>query len=191
MTLVSLFLIIVTLTCEVNLLVKFSKSALRKQGDKLISFDETVTFPEDTFFSLSNLRGLKNVRVWGDAQYFVEQDCLNVRFTVEGVMIVPCALTDVDVDYPFEEDREVAYSFVKVEGGEDVIEVKKDVLDLMPVVFETIILEVPLKVVSEGAQILQSGKGWELIQDGDLVSDQEEFDPRLSKLRDLLPKQEK
>lgn len=172
--------------------MKFSKSALRKQGDKLISFDETVTFPADTFFSLSNLRGLKDVRVWGDAHYFVDQERLDVRFTVEGIMVVPCALTDVDVDYPFVEDRDVVFSFVKVDTDEDVIEVKKDVVDLMPSVFETIICEVPLKVVSEGAKVLTSGKGWELIQDSDLrENDKEEFDPRLSKLRDLLPKQEK
>lgn len=171
--------------------MKYSKSELRKRGDQLFSFDEEITFPADTFFSLSNLRGLKDVRVWGDAQYFVDDERFHVRFTVEGIMIVPCALTNVDVDYPFCEERDVVYSFVKVIDDEDVIEVKKDVVDVMPVIFETIICEVPLKVVSEGATVLAKGKGWEFISDEQHVDEKEEFDPRLSKLRELLPKVEK
>ena len=171
--------------------MKFSKSELRKRGDQIFSFDEEIAFDSNTFFSLSSLRGLKDVRVWGDAQYFVDSEQFNVHFTVEGVMIVPCALTNVDVDYPFYEERDVVYSFVKVIDDEDVIEVKKDVVDLMPVIFETIICEVPLKVVSEGASVQAKGKGWEFISDEASVDEKEEFDPRLSKLRELLPKVEK
>ena len=167
--------------------LKFSRSELAKKGLEPFSFDEEIQFPEETFQSLSGLRGLKDVRVQGSAQFFANEEHLLVNFTVEGVMILPCALTNVDVDYPFSEEREVLFSFVKEKDEDDeIIEAKKGIADLMPVIFETIICEVPLKVVSPNATILRKGDGWELISEEDLANQEEEFDPRLAKLRELL-----
>ena len=79
------------------------------------------------------------------------------------------------------------FSYAKEKNvDEEIIEEKKGVAALMPVVFETIICEVPLKVVSPNAEIKRKGNGWELISDEDLANQTEEFDPRLAKLRELL-----
>lgn len=167
--------------------LKFSRSELSKKGIEPFDFEESVTFPPEAFTSLSGLRGLKDVRVFGNAQFYVNEERLLVNFTVEGTMILPCALTNVDVDYPFSEEREVIFSFMKEKDvDDDIIEAKKGIADLMPVVFETIICEVPLKVVSPNAEIKRKGNGWELISDEDLANQTEEFDPRLAKLRELL-----
>ncbi|MBR3840634.1 MAG: DUF177 domain-containing protein [Erysipelotrichales bacterium] len=167
--------------------MKFSRSELSKKGIEPFDFEESVTFPPEAFTSLSGLRGLKDVRVFGNAQFYVNEERLLVNFTVEGTMILPCALTNVDVDYPFSEEREVIFSFMKEKDvDDDIIEAKKGIADLMPVVFETIICEVPLKVVSPNAEIKRKGNGWELISDEDLANQTEEFDPRLAKLRELL-----
>lgn len=167
--------------------LKFSRSELSKKGVEPFDFEESVVFPPEAFISLSGLRGLKDVRVFGNAQFYVNEERLLVNFTVEGTMILPCALTNVDVDYPFSEEREVMFSFSKEKDiDDDIIEAKKGIADLMPVVFETIICEVPLKVVSPNAEIKRKGNGWELISDEDLANQTEEFDPRLAKLRELL-----
>ena len=171
--------------------LKFARSELSKKGIEPFEFEESVTFPPEAFISLSGLRGLNDVRVFGNAQYYANEEHLLVKFTVEGTMIVPCALTNVDVDYPFSEEREVIFSFTKEKDvDEEIIEAKKGVADLMPVVFETLICEVPLKVVSPNAEIKRKGKGWELISDEDLANQAEEFDPRLAKLRELLKREE-
>lgn len=62
-------------------------------------------------------------------------------------MILPCALTLEDVDYPFDIDSTEVFSFEKPDPLEDVHEAKKDVVDFTPIVFSNIMLEVPMRVV--------------------------------------------
>jgi len=184
------FFIIITLTCEV-ITLKFLKSELQKHGGAPVPFEETVTFPKDMYFTVSGLRSLRDVRVWGEAQYYTNEEQLRVNFVVEGTMIVPCALTNVDVEYPFSEKRDVVFSFVKLEDSDsEILEAKKGIADLMPVIFETIICEVPLKVVSKEAEIKRQGNGWVLLSEEEAENQQEEFDPRLAKLRELLKNEE-
>lgn len=180
-----------TLTCEVMTL-KFNKVELQKRGSEPFSFEESVLFPEDMYFSISGLRGLRDVRVWGEAQYYTNEEQLHVKFVVEGTMIVPCALTNVDVEYPFSEERDVMFSFTKLENREndEILEAKKGIADLMPVIFETIICEVPIKVVSKDAQVKRQGEGWQLVSESEATTPTEEFDPRLAKLRELLKNEE-
>lgn len=191
MTLQVRFFIIITLTCEVMTL-KFVKAELQKKGNEPFTFEESVKFPEDMYFSISGLRGLRDVRVWGEAQYYTNEEQLHVKFVVEGTMIVPCALTNVDVEYPFSENRDVMFSFTKLNGEADdeILEAKKGIADLMPVIFETIICEVPLKVVSKDATIQKEGDGWQLVSESEVNQRSEEFDPRLAKLRELLKNEE-
>ena len=172
--------------------LKFLKNELQKRGNEPFSFEESVKFPDDMYFSISGLRGLRDVRVWGEAQYYTSDEQLHVRFVVEGTMIVPCALTNVDVDYPFSEKREVMFSFAKLpaDADDEILEAKKGVADLMPVIFETIVCEVPLKVVSKDADIKRSGNGWQLVSESEANERSEEFDPRLAKLRELLKNEE-
>ncbi len=169
--------------------LKFTRNELNQKGAEPFDFEESIVFPEEAFVSVSGLRGLKDVHVFGNAQFLFDEEQLLVNFTVDGTMIVPCALTNVDVDYPFKDSREVMFSFSKVkeeEADDDIIEAKKGVADLMPVIFETIICDVPLKVVSPNAEIKRKGDGWELLSEKDLADQKEEFDPRLAKLRELL-----
>lgn len=172
--------------------LKFVKTELQKRGNEPFPFEESVKFPDDMYFSISGLRGLRDVRVWGEAQYYTSDEQLHVRFVVEGTMIVPCALTNVDVDYPFSEKRDVMFSFTKLpaDSDDEILEAKKGIADLMPVVFETIICEVPLKVVSKDADIKRKGDGWQLVSESEANARTEEFDPRLAKLRELLKNDE-
>ena len=92
-------------------------------------------------------------------------------------MILPCALTLEDVDYPFDIDSTEVFSFEKPDPLEDVHEAKKDVVDFTPVVFSNIMLEVPMRVVKDDANIKK-------ILDGQEDNDEEYIDPRLAKLKD-------
>ena len=75
------------------------------------------------------------------------------------------------------------FSFEKPDPLEDVHEAKKDVVDFTPVVFSNIMLEVPMRVVKDDANIKESGKGWKIL-DGQEDNDEEYIDPRLAKLKD-------
>ena len=61
---------------------------------------------------------------------------------------------------------------------------KKDIVDLTPVVFENIMLEVPMRVVKEDANIKSEGKGWKILDSSTSEKDEEYIDPRLAKLKD-------
>ena len=67
---------------------------------------------------------------------------------------------------------------------EDVHEVKKDIVDLTPVVFENIMLEVPMRVVKDDARIKSEGKGWKILDSSASDKNEEYIDPRLAKLKD-------
>ncbi len=106
-------------------------------------------------------------------------DLFDIYINIEGVMVLPCSVTLKPVSYPFT---------IKVETGlEQIIKeieenVKKDQnsLDIFPIVWENILLEIPSKIVSEDAKDrCIKGDGWELVTDV-------KANTPLDKLEDLL-----
>ena len=58
-------------------------------------------------------------------------------------------------------------------------------IDLIPIIWQNIILEVPLKVVSPDIEVKNiNGDGWRFITDEEVV--EKEIDPRLEKLKEFL-----
>ena len=100
-------------------------------------------------------------------------------------MIVPCSITLEDVEYDFHTKSLEVFSFDKTED-EDVHEVKGDVVELLPVIFQLILMEVPLKVVKEGIKEYPKGDGWEVVKEEDYTkSKNDDIDPRLAKLKEF------
>lgn len=51
-------------------------------------------------------------------------------------------------------------------------------------VFENIMLEVPMRVVKDDARIKSEGKGWKILDSSASDKNEEYIDPRLAKLKD-------
>ncbi len=147
-------------------------------------FDEELTFPSEMFEKYNQINGLKDVNVSGTGNLDTRDKRLYVDLNIKGTMILPCALTLEDIDYPFDISSTEIFSFEKPDPMEDVHEVKKDMVDLTPVVFENIMLEVPMRVVKEDANIQESGKGWKILDGNSSDKDEEYIDPRLAKLKE-------
>ncbi len=99
-------------------------------------------------------------------------------------MILPCSVTNEDVDYAFHTQSLEEFAFEKL-TDEDVHISKGDVVELMPVIFQLILMEIPLKVVKENVQYPR-GKGWEVMKEEDYQkSKKDEIDPRLAKLKEF------
>ena len=81
-------------------------------------------------------------------------------------------------------DSTEVFSFEKPDPLEDVHEAKKDVVDFTPVVFSNIMLEVPMRVVKDDANIKESGKGWKIL-DGQEDNDEEYIWSKVSKIERL------
>ena len=105
---------------------------------------------------------------------------ITLNLLVNGVMVLPCAITLKPVDYPFN---------IEIEGTIDELLEKNtkkcvNTLDIFPIIWENILMEIPMRVVSEEAKDIKlSGDGWKLVTE-------EETNKPLSGLADLLDDRE-
>lgn len=147
-------------------------------------FEEGLTFPSEVFDQYAQINDLKDIIVSGTGNLDLKDKRLYVDLNIKGTMILPCAMTLENVDYPFEINSTEVFAVDKPSALEDVHEVKKDIVDLTPVVFENIMLEVPMRVVKDDARIKSEGKGWKILDSSASDKNEEYIDPRLAKLKD-------
>ena len=167
--------------------MKWSHSELERLEDKQLEFNETISFAPESLERIERLRDLKDVHIVGKG-YF---DQITQRFYVDmhitGAMVVPCAITLDDIHLPLDFTAFEIFSFVKVEDDEAVNEVQGEYLDLLPILFQLILMEVPWKVVKEGLTEYPKGEGWEVIREEDFNKKEKGIDPRLAKLKEFIP----
>lgn len=163
--------------------MKWSKLELMSAPDQTISFFDEIAFEPSAFSKMNQIRGLRNVAVSGELQYDEEADRAYAQLHVSGVMILACSITNEDVEYDFQTTSDEAFAFTKCD--DDVHEAKGDVIELLPVIFQLILMEVPLKIVKEGA-VYPKGNGWEVMREETWQREKSsEIDPRLAKLKEF------
>lgn len=168
------------------MILKWSKRELLNLQGKRLAIDEQIVFADDVFKQNLRLRNLQKVHVTGDLYYDHHSDFVTCELQISGTMVLPCAITNEDVDYPFDLQVEESFAFHKVDEGEDVHETKGDTLELMPIIFQHIMLEIPLKVVKPDLKEYPKGKGWEVMSEADFEKQKnDEVDPRLAKLKEF------
>ena len=75
-----------------------------------------------------------------------------------GEMVLPCSISLEEVNYPFEIDIEE-----NLGNFDEILKNNKNSLEILPIMCENIVLEIPMKVVKKGIDITNiSGDGWEL-----------------------------
>ena len=68
---------------------------------------------------------------------------------------------------------------------EEIIVVKKDTIDLNPEIFQAILFDAPMSLPRVSKDQYPSGKGWQLISEEDLESEEDRIDPRWEKLSEF------
>lgn len=143
-----------------------------------IVIDETCVFCEEQLKG-STLLSLNDVKVTG--KIYLEHDTFRMNAVIEGTMILPCSVTLEAVEYPFHiQIDENLEEWV----GEFEKKYKKcqNSIDILPIIWENILMEIPMKVVSEKAKDIHlEGDGWRLITDGEDVKNSP-----FEKLNDLI-----
>jgi uncharacterized protein len=172
----------------VNILLKWTLFQLNQLQHKGLEIDETVDVSEIT--THSDIRSIEAVHVTGRADLSSKKATFHL--TVEGRMVLPCSRTLVDVDYPFTIKTTETFLFQPAEYESDEEElhtVEGDVVDLMPIIKEAIILEVPMQIFSDSPDkeeaAPQSGKDWGVITEED---QEKKVDPRLAGLAKFFEK---
>ena len=135
-------------------------------------FDDDADFSNDILGT--SIKKLEKVHFKGMARHYITSEYL-LEGILTGVMTLTDDVTLEDVIYPFE--IEIS------ENLEEYLTNSANTLDINSILWQNIVVEVPLKVRDSEKQINLSGDGWKLLSE-------EEFESRnnspLSDLGDLL-----
>ena len=148
---------------------------LRSGIDEYADIDINYSFSQEQLKNTGILE-LNNVSIKGKITNSFGKLHLNVK--IEGVMILPCSISLKPTKYPFSIDLDDEID----EFLEENIENNQNTIDIFPIIWENILMEIPLKVVNEDlSDVKKEGEGWKFITDKE-----ERINPELEKLKDLL-----
>jgi uncharacterized metal-binding protein YceD (DUF177 family) len=124
---------------------------LRSNFEKIINIDEEVNNITEGLEG-TDIKRIKNLKITG----YIDRDVMDeyhIYLKIEGTLILECAITLKDVEYPV--------SIAEI--GENVKNITNS-LDIWPIVWHNVLLVVPMRVVSPGAEAeVTKGDGWEFI----------------------------
>lgn len=134
---------------------------LRSNFDKSVNIDESVSNITDGLDG-TDIKEIKNLNITG----YIDRDVIDeyhIYLKIEGTLILECAITLKDVEYPISIEIDDNYEDLMVEIGENVKNVV-NTLDIWPIIWHNVLLVVPMRVVSPGAEAeITQGDGWEFI----------------------------
>ena len=134
---------------DLNYLNRFSK----------IDINEDLVFNCDDYKN-TDIRKLYDVHASGEVSVDFE-DNIYLELNLKGKMILPCAVSLEDVEYEFDTLIEE-----NIGNFEEIYKNNKNSLDILPILWENIVLEIPIRVVAESVKPSNtSGDGWELISE--------------------------
>ena len=131
---------------------------LRNKIDSILDIDFNYSFSEEELKN-TDIKKLDNVKVKG----YIRRNSLDefeININIIGTMILTCAITLKDVNYDFNIEINDILDRIFEENDKKI----QNTIDIFPIIWENILLEVPMKVVSEDATLEKTeGDGWKLI----------------------------
>ncbi len=135
---------------------------LRSNYEKLINIDEEINNITEGLEG-TDIKKIKNLKING----YIDRDVLDeyhIYLKIEGTLILECAITLKDVEYPISVEIDDNYEDLMAEIGENVKNITNS-LDIWPIVWHNVLLVVPMRVVSPGAEVeITKGEGWKFIR---------------------------
>lgn len=139
-----------------------------------IELDEKIELD----LSSTEIIELKDARIKGS----ISRDDISyyINAVISGVMVLPCSITLKPVDVPF--STEISGNIEEMlEETEENVKKSEFTIDILPIIWENILMEIPMKVVSDDISDAKlEGDGWKVIED-----DEPSLNPELQKLKDL------
>lgn len=147
--------------------------------------DRSIIVNEDYSFTKDELEGtgvseMNDIHVEGEITLNALKE-IYLSLEVSGTMIIPCAITLKPVECPINIVIDGDLSEIQ-ENYEENAKKCINSLDILPIIWENILMEIPMRVVAPDAELsTTSGEGWRIITD-----EEEHVNSELSKLKDLL-----
>ena len=144
-----------------------------------IEFDKVVNFTKEELKNTS-IKKLSDVKVSGKITKISDYS-IDLTMEIKTKMTLEDSVTLEEIEYP------VNIQFNRIidnnEEDEEYYKILQNTLDILPIVWENIVLEVPLRVVKEEKETIIEGDGWSL--------NKIENDSPLSNLKELLDMEER
>ena len=144
-----------------------------------IEFDKVVNFTKEDLKNTS-IKKLSDVKVSGKITKISDYS-IDLAMEIKTKMTLEDSVTLEEIEYP------VNIQFNRIidnnEEDEEYYKILQNTLDILPIVWENIVLEVPLRVVKEEKETIIEGDGWSL--------NKIENDSPLSNLKELLDMEER
>lgn len=155
----------------------FDISKLKNEIEQTLEIKEDIEIPEEKLKG-TEIQRLENIKVTGKISR-IENSTYHITINITGNMVLLCARSLEEVDYPLNifVDKNISE---EVEMGEIQV-IFQNSLDIFAIVWENIVLEVPLRIVKEDASFVSEGECWSLKDENE-----ETFSSPLSELKDLL-----
>lgn len=149
------------------------------QIDK-IDIDDSISIGKD-YIDGSDIKDISDVKIIGSIEEEGPSYIVNLNIKCE--LTLTCAVSLKDVKYPID----ININEIISENDENIEIFDKIVnnsIDLVPIIWQNILMEVPIRVVSPDIKEENIyGDGWKFITKEE---ENKEIDPRLSKLKDFL-----
>ena len=125
-----------------------------------IEIDELYSFNEEQLQN-TEIISLNNVEIKG---YISSNklDSYDINLNIKGVMVLPCSITLEPTNYEFKCQIDGNIDDLLEEIGE-VSKKTQNTIDILPIIWENILMEIPMRVVSpevKDKEISLSGDGW-------------------------------
>ena len=141
---------------------------------------DNINIDIDYSFSKDELKQTELIQLECHINGYLTKNSLNnlhIDIDIDGIMILPCAITLEPTEYKFQ---------VNVDDDVDNLIFNNknytNSIDIFPIIWENILMEIPMRVVSEKAKgISLEGDGWKLLTD----EEQDSSSP-FDELKDLL-----
>ena len=143
---------------------------------KTINIDNDITIPNE-LIKESTIRRLNNIHFKGCIKKLID-DTYQLEGTISGIMILPDDITLEDYEYNFTSEIEEKIEETSINS--------QKTLDITGILWQNILVEIPLKAVNEkNKDLTLEGDGWRLIKEDEVKSSNNP----LSSLEDLLRKE--
>lgn len=175
--------------------MKWTIRKLRESKQELLSFDEVLDIAEQATLRGASIIHLEPVHVSG---YFVVRELdIVLHCQAEVVITLPSTRSlnpvELTLTVPIKERYVYPEQDVDVDDYEEItIVLEHDYIDLEQAVLESLLLNLPQRVVSEDEEgdALPTGNDWAVLTEDEYHQQQQavksEIDPRLAKLQSLL-----